>query len=190
MVISDMDRREKPGKGVALKNTNRFYIAAGLLGAAVLTVGGAPQLPSTSLTTTTVSAQQPAARKPGTPAWTTDLTAVLQRARQTRRPILVDFFATWCPPCIRMEQTTFEDKSVMAKLQGHELVRIDVDQQPGIAQQYGVSGMPTLLCLDPDGKEQQRKLGYTNPDEMMTLLNQCKAGKAVAARSGIWKWIR
>lgn len=58
-------------------------------------------------------------------------------------PVLVDFMATWCPPC-RVLTPTLE--SLAAEYQGRvKVTKLNVDDNPATAEQYGVRSMPTLL---------------------------------------------
>ena len=68
-----------------------------------------------------------------------------QEVECSARPVLVDFWAEWCPPC-RMLAPTFEK---LAENYGHEIsfAKVNVDELPEVASQYGIRSIPTLLLL-------------------------------------------
>ena len=68
-------------------------------------------------------------------------TEVLQAAQ----PVLVDFYATWCGPC-RMLAPVLEQ--LAGEFAGQvKFAKVDVDRAPGLAAQYQITGVPTLLLF-------------------------------------------
>lgn len=64
---------------------------------------------------------------------------------QSKQPVLVDFFATWCGPCKAMEPVVKDvAKSVEGKVR---VVKVDIDKQRQIASQYNVSAVPTFMIF-------------------------------------------
>ena len=70
--------------------------------------------------------------------------------------VLVDFFATWCGPC-RMLGPVLEELS--SDRAGVKIVKIDVDECPNLARNFGVMSVPTLF-LFKDGKEVSKQNGF------------------------------
>jgi thioredoxin 1 len=60
------------------------------------------------------------------------------------KPVLVDFWATWCPPC-RVMSPILED--LAAEREDLKIVSVDVDEQQELAVEYGVLGMPTFMLF-------------------------------------------
>jgi thioredoxin 1 len=74
-------------------------------------------------------------------------------------PVLVDFWAEWCPPC-RMLDPVLED--LAAALEGRLAVRrLDTDRDPEICVRYSVLGMPTLI-LFAGGEPVDRLVGFSS----------------------------
>lgn len=75
---------------------------------------------------------------------------------KSSEPVVVDFFAEWCGPCKAMAPAL---EQVATELQGKvKVVKVDVDQSPGITQQYRIQAMPTLM-LFKDGKVANQHVG-------------------------------
>ena len=68
-----------------------------------------------------------------------------QKVEASAKPVLVDFWAEWCPPC-RMLGPTFER---LAENYGDQIsfAKVNVDELPEVADQYGIRSIPTLLLL-------------------------------------------
>ena len=83
------------------------------------------------------------------------LDKALVKAKAENKPVLADFSAIWCPTCRALHATVFTDPTVKAAIEsGYVLSRIDYEspEAPAFMAKYGVTGFPTLLLLDGDGK--------------------------------------
>ena len=83
---------------------------------------------------------------------------------KSEKPILIDFWATWCGPCMRQGPIVEE----LAE-EGYNVGKIDVDQNMALAQQFRVVSIPTLI-LFKDGAEAQRFVGLTSKEELKSAL--------------------
>jgi thioredoxin 1 len=95
-------------------------------------------------------------------------------------PVVVDFYADWCPPC-RMMTPALE--RLAGELEGKVTVgKLDVDVNQDIAIRYGVMAMPTLVLFQ-DGKMVDRMVGYpgsANPIRTWIEKNVPSARNAIA----------
>ena len=87
---------------------------------------------------------------------------------KSSKPVLVDFFATWCGPCRQMLPIVTELSSEMAEK--IKIVKMDVDESPKTASDLGIQSIPTLIIFK-DGKVLEQRSGAMPKSELMNWIN-------------------
>jgi len=89
---------------------------------------------------------------------------------QSDKPVLVDFHAPWCGPCV--QQAPILEEWAADKTDTVSVVKVNVDTAPGIASRFGVMSIPTLIVFK-NGEECARAVGLRGPGELDKLVQQC-----------------
>ena len=85
--------------------------------------------------------------------------------------VLVDFWATWCPPC-QIQGPIVEELAVQVKGEA-QIGKLDVDKALDTAGKYGIGNIPTLI-LFKDGKEVERFVGVKEGEILLAAINAAK----------------
>ena len=83
------------------------------------------------------------------------------------KPVLVDFFATWCGPCKMMSPILDDLKDKVGD--SASIIKIDVDKNPQVASSFQVRGVPTLI-LFKNGKVLWRQSGVVQANDLASLI--------------------
>lgn len=84
-------------------------------------------------------------------------------------PIILDFHATWCPPCKKLAPHL---QAIQNKYKGKLVIyKIDVDQQPDLARLFKIQAMPTVIFVDSK-TSYKSELGYKDYEEYELITNK------------------
>jgi thiol-disulfide isomerase/thioredoxin len=143
-----------------------------------------------SASATSASAGKPGSVQPG-PASPEKgvIEEAFRRAQKERRPLMVDFYGIWCPPCNMLNEKVFSQPAFKRRIRDFIEVKIDVDtpQAWSYTARYKISGYPTVLFLTPDAEEISRILGYRPLAQFLKSMKAAYAlrdGQALAALQG------
>lgn len=88
---------------------------------------------------------------------------------QAERPVLVDFWAEWCAPCKAL--TPAIEAVALKYASSAHVVKMNVDDNPLVAQRYGIRGLPTLI-LFKGGREEDRIVGAISKEAISRLIDR------------------
>jgi thiol:disulfide interchange protein DsbD len=105
--------------------------------------------------------------------------SLIQSAKETGTPVIIDFYADWCIPCKELDAYTFSDARVADQSESFimlkaDLTRFQSEEVTQLRSDYNIKGVPTIVFLDGTGneKEEVRLVGYEDPESFLKRMEK------------------
>lgn len=85
---------------------------------------------------------------------------------KNEKPIMLDFYATWCGPCQMVSPIVDE---IANENPQYTVCKIDVDEEMEIAGQFGIVSIPTVVCIK-NGEVTGKVVGYVPKDKLLSIM--------------------
>ena len=92
-----------------------------------------------------------------------------QNIINSEKPVLIDFFATWCGPCQTLGPILKDVKEALGDQ--ISIIKIDVDKNQAVASQFNVRGVPTMI-LFKNGSQLWRQSGVLSKDDLVKIIRE------------------
>jgi len=104
-----------------------------------------------------------------------DWNKALAQAKQEKKLVFLDIYATWCGPCKMLKKNTFTDETV-ADFFNKNFINVSVDGEktvgPELARKYAIEGYPTLIVTDVEGNPVLYSVGYTDAKNLLEFAKE------------------
>jgi thiol:disulfide interchange protein DsbD len=111
--------------------------------------------------------------------WELYSNAEIIKANHDKMPVLIDFYADWCIPCLELDRNTWTDEEVLRATTNIKKIKVDLThfdspESEALRKKFNISGVPTILFIRADGTEASdlRMIGFVTPKEFLMKLKQ------------------
>jgi thiol:disulfide interchange protein len=110
-----------------------------------------------------------------------DWNKALQQAKENKKLVFLDIYATWCGPCKMLKKNTFTDEAA-GKFFNENFINVSIDGEAGVgpelAQRFNIIGYPTLIIADADGNVVLQTAGYVDADYLINFAKEALKRKS------------
>ena len=111
------------------------------------------------------------------PEWQKFSEAKYEQSLSGKERMVIDFYADWCIPCKELDAVTFSDSRVIEQSKKFTFYKVDMTKSASgeteqLRNKFKIIGMPTVLIINPYGKEVDRLTGFVNADEFLKIMNK------------------
>ena len=111
--------------------------------------------------------------------WESYSDKALLKAKESNVPVMIDFYADWCIPCLELDRKTWTDEEVIVSAKNIKKIKVDLThfdspESEALRKKFNISGVPTVIFIRADGTEadESRIVGFVNPKEFLGKLKQ------------------
>jgi thiol-disulfide isomerase/thioredoxin len=104
--------------------------------------------------------------------WMTSYEDARKIAIATNKFILVDFWATWCGPCLKMDLESWSKEDVQLVMNNFVPLKIDIDVERSLSSKFNIRSIPHVFILDPNGEVVNEQKSYINKQKVLNFLEK------------------
>ncbi len=119
----------------------------------------------------------------GEVTWVKDYNDALKQAGEQKKSVVLDMSASWCGFCRRMAREVYPAQEFVDYSRNHVFIRLFADTDPQgeqLSRKFGIEGFPTILVLNPQGKELGRVVGFRPSSRLIQELRDITRRPPVA----------
>ena len=95
----------------------------------------------------------------------------LSVSEQRDQPVMVYFYTENCGYCVMMDDETFTERKVQEKSDDIVFVKVDANAERGLASQFDITGVPTMVFIDSNENILYREVGFMDADHLTTVID-------------------